>query len=87
MEFELDVAKSAGNQAKHGIDFVAAQLLWSDPGLAEVPSRASGEPRYLVIGRIAGKHGSGVITYRGHHIRIISVRRSRPEEVRLYGSQ
>jgi uncharacterized DUF497 family protein len=85
MDFEFDVAKSAANQAKHGIDFIAAQVLWNDPYLVEVPSRASGEPRYLVIGRIAGKHWSGVITYRGERIRIISVRRSRSVEVRLYG--
>ena len=42
------------------------------------------EPRYLVIGRIAAKHWSAVITYRSESIRIISVRRSRPEEVALY---
>ncbi|MXY83978.1 MAG: BrnT family toxin, partial [Gemmatimonadetes bacterium] len=34
--------------------------------------------------RIADKHWSGVITYRGDAIRIISVRRARREEVRLY---
>ena len=42
------------------------------------------EPRYLVIGRIGVKHRSAVITYRSENIRIISVRRSRPEEVALY---
>jgi len=42
------------------------------------------EPRYLVIGRIGAKHWSAVITYRSENVRIISVRRSRPEEVTLY---
>lgn len=28
--FEFDPAKSAANANKHGIDFVAAQALWSD---------------------------------------------------------
>jgi len=35
-------------------------------------------------GRIVAKHWSAVITYRSENIRIISVRRSRPEEVALY---
>jgi uncharacterized DUF497 family protein len=40
----------------------------------------------LVIGRIAGKHWSAVITYRSENIRIISVRRARVEEVSIYES-
>jgi uncharacterized protein len=30
--FEFDPMKSAANKARHGIDFVEAQALWSDPG-------------------------------------------------------
>ncbi len=30
MEFEFDPANSEANEAKHGIDFVAAQELWYD---------------------------------------------------------
>ena len=41
-------------------------------------------PRWLVIGRIDGKHWSAVVTYREEKIRIISVRRSRDEEVVIY---
>jgi hypothetical protein len=41
----------------------------------------------LVIGKIAEKHWSGVIAYRGEKIRIISVRRSRKEEVDIYEGQ
>jgi len=37
-----------------------------------------------VIGRIGVKHWSAVITYRDQSIRLISVRRSRPEEVEIY---
>ena len=84
--FEFDAAKSESNLAKHGIDFVDAQLLWSDPGLLEIPARTEDEPRYLVIGRIAKNHWSAVITYRGASIRLISVRRARTEEVALYES-
>jgi uncharacterized DUF497 family protein len=31
MDFEFDSAKSAANLKKHGIDFLGAQALWSDP--------------------------------------------------------
>jgi uncharacterized DUF497 family protein len=37
-------------------------------------------------GKIREKHWSAVITYRGDKIRIISVRRSRIEEVQQYES-
>lgn len=82
--FEYDVTKSETNRAKHGIDFDEAQRLWDDPDLIEIQARTEDEPRFVVIGNIAGKHWSGVITYRDELIRIISVRRSRAEEVRLY---
>lgn len=84
--FEFDEKKSQINLEKHGIDFTSAQKLWDDPDLLEVPAKTVDEPRAIVIGKIAGKHWSGVITYRGRDIRIISVRRSRKEEVTLYES-
>ncbi|MBB1489368.1 BrnT family toxin [Oceanospirillum sediminis] len=83
-DFEFDENKSASNLDKHGIDFVQAQRLWDDPGLIEIQANSEGEPRALVIGKISEKHWSGVITYRGDNIRIISVRRSRKSEVMLY---
>lgn len=84
MEFEFDPKKSDSNKQKNGIDFHEAQALWGDPDLIEIPVQTMDEPRYLVIGTIGGKHWSGVITYRGDKVRIISVRRSRKEEVEIY---
>lgn len=84
MEFEFDPRKSSSNKDKHGIDFEEAQALWSDPHLLEFEASSSDEPRFLLIGMIDGKHWSAVVTYRGDKIRIISVRRSRKEEVELY---
>ena len=81
---EFDAQKSDGNELKHGINFYEAQALWMDPDFGEVPVETSDEPRYLVIGMISGKHWTGVITYRGEKIRIISIRRSRKEEVEIY---
>ena len=87
MPFEYDSHKSVLNRAKHGIDFDEAQRLWDDELHLEVPAKKLDEPRFLVIGTIAGKHWSAVITYRGESIRIISVRRSRDEEIELYENE
>lgn len=84
MDFEFDPAKSHLNLTKHGIDFDVAQNLWNDPDLLEIPAKTVDEPRSLVLGKINGKHWSAVITYRQQAIRLISVRRSRPEEIELY---
>ena len=84
--FEFDEAKSQSNLLKHGISFTDAQALWSDPSLLEIPAKTEDEPRYLMIGLINEKHWSAVIAYRGTNVRLISVRRSRTEEVVLYES-
>jgi len=84
MRFEYDSGKSDSNKQKHGIDFVAAQALWNDSDYIEIPVVTTDEPRFLVVGKINGKHWSGVITYRGESVRIISVRRSRKEEIEIY---
>lgn len=82
--FVFDEQKSQANKAKHGIDFVEAQALWLDENLQRIAARAGGEQRYVVIGLIAGKHWSAVITYRRDVIRLISVCRSRAREVQAY---
>lgn len=84
MEFEFDPNKSASNRAKHGIDFEEAQELWNDPHLLEIEAYSTDEPRFLLIGTVKGKNWSAVVTYREDKVRIISVRRSRKEEVELY---
>lgn len=86
IEFEFDQDKSRSNLEKHGIDFHTAQGVWNDSDLVEIPAKTIDEPRSIVIAMLDGKHWSGVITYRGSTIRIISVRRSRKSEVELYES-
>lgn len=63
MIFEFDHSKSKINKEKHGIDFIEAQALWEDPDLLEIPAKTTDEQRFLVIGKIAVKYWSGVITY------------------------
>jgi len=86
MNFEFDPIKSKTNKNKHGIDFIEAQELWSDADLLEIPARTTDEQRFLVVGKIGGKHWAGIVTYRNENIRIISVRRARNEEIELYES-
>jgi len=86
MDSEFDPNKSLLHFEKHGIDFIQAQAIWEDEDYVEIPARVMDEPRWLVIGKIGDRHWSAVITYRGENIRIISVRRSRDEEVELYES-
>ena len=82
--FEFDEAKSRANEAKHGIDFVAAQRIWLDEDMLCLAARTVDEPRYLCIGVIGDKHWSAIVTNGGESVRIISVRRSRPKEVEAY---
>lgn len=87
MRFEFNETKSNINKSKHGIDFKEAQLLWEDPYAFELPSLQSGdEERFLVLGQIHSKIYTAIITYRDANIRVISVRRSREKEIKLYES-
>jgi uncharacterized protein len=87
MNFDFDPKKSELNRERHGIDFLQAQELWLDLDRIEIPARTVDENRTMVIGRIGDKHWSAVITYRGEKVRLISVRRSRKEEVEIYESE
>lgn len=84
MSFEFDAEKSAANKSKHGIDFIEAQALWNDPLLIVAPARSEDEQRFLAVGRIGLKHWSAVYALREGRIRLISVRRSREQEVEYY---
>lgn len=84
MLFEYDPAKSATNRDKHGIDFEAAQALWSDPFLIVAPALTEDEPRFLAVGRIDGTYWTAVFTVREDRTRIISVRRARDREIERY---
>jgi uncharacterized protein len=85
-QFEFDSNKSESNKHKHGIDFIKIQELWNDSDRVEIPARTEDEPRYLIIGKIENVIWSVIITYREENIRIISARRSREREVKIYES-
>lgn len=66
------------------MDFLEAQALWNDPDYIIIPAKTIDQARFLVVGKIEDKHWSCIITYRGEGVRIISVRRSRKEEIDIY---
>lgn len=87
MEFEYDPAKSASNKDKHGIDFEEAKALWKDENRLRLPVLVETEPRYLIVGLVERKMWTAVCTTRETTVRIISVRRSRKNEVAQYEDQ
>jgi uncharacterized DUF497 family protein len=84
MRFEWDVAKNNVNRVKHGIDFETAQDLWLDESRIEIQAPHPIENRRIIIGKLQGKLWTAVYTMRDDAIRIISVRRSREKEAKLY---
>ena len=84
IKFEWDDNKSLTNKSKHGIDFNLAADMWKDGNRVEIQSPYPLEERGILIARIVGKLWTAIFAFRGDVIRIISVRRSRKKEIRLY---
>jgi uncharacterized DUF497 family protein len=84
MKFEWDENKSHSNKDKHGIDFETATQLWNDKDRIEIQTSFPGENRSILIARIENKPWTAIFTERGDAIRIISVRRARNKEAKLY---
>lgn len=83
MKFEWDESKSQTNLEKHGLSLSGVQPMWEGRVL-ELESNQPGEPRKLAIGKIGGKFWPVIFTLRGESVRIISARRSRDNEKKLY---
>ena len=84
MKFEYDLNKSRINKDKHGIDFERAQLLWNDSEAVNVQAKSDSELRYAFISKLEEKCWVAFYTLRGDVIRLISVRRARTNEERIY---
>ena len=84
MEFEWDERKSRANKSEHGIDFNAAIELWNYQDRVEIQTNFQTENRNALIGKIGDKLWTAIITRRVDAIRIISVRRARKKEAKLY---
>lgn len=84
MKFEWDAKKSEANRTKHGIDFETAKEMWLDENRVEIYAPHPVEDRNILIGRVHNKLWTAIYTIRGDTIRLISVRRARQKEARLY---
>ena len=87
MRFEWDDKKSRNNKAKHDIDFDTAKKLWKDTNRVEILTSYPLENRSILIGKIDKKLWTAIFTRRSNSIRIISVRRTRKKEAKLYGEK
>lgn len=83
MKFEYDADKSQSNKLKHGVDFEETQQIWK--GLyVEFAARQEYEDRFAIIGPIHSKLYTCIYALREGKVRIISCRRSREKEEKLY---
>ena len=87
MQFEWDDEKSRINKTKHVIDFDTARGLWNDSNRVEIHTSYPLENRTILIGKIDKKLWTAIFTRRGNAIRLISVRRARKQEAKLYGKE
>jgi len=85
VKFGWNENKSSKNKIKHGIDFDTARHLWNDPNRVEIHAPYPLEDRGIMIAKINEKLWTAIFTMRGDVIRIISVRRARKQEEKLYG--
>lgn len=83
MNFEYDVKKSLINRDKHGVNFEQAKVIWANDNVI-LEAATVGEVRFMIIGPIGEKLFSCIFTIRAGRIRIISCRRSREEERKIY---
>lgn len=85
MQFEWDENKRLYNLAKHGYDFWDARIVFRQaPAVIGSLLPNLTETRLLAIGLLDGKFVTIVFTMRGEMIRIISMRRSRDDEILYY---
>lgn len=83
MGFEYSPDKSELNKEKHGIDFEEAKAIWGADNVI-LPAITKGERRYMIIGKIDEEIYSCIFTMRERNVRIISCRKSRDKEKRIY---
>ena len=86
MESSFDPKKDAANQRKHGVSLAEGDGVLNDPLALTIEDLAStDEQRFVSIGmNVLGKLRVVVYAMRGEDIRIISVRKPEPKEVRDY---
>ena len=83
-QFEWDEEKRRQNLAKHGIDFPRAALVFDGRQAVMLYSPRPNEDRWQTIAEVEGRLISVIWTWREERCRIISARKARDGEARLY---
>jgi uncharacterized protein len=86
MGIQFDPIKNQANIKKHGISLLEGDGVPYDPFVLVVEDQFSEkEQRFIGLGcNFLGQLPVAVYTYRGEGIRIISVRKPTPKEVKFY---
>lgn len=85
IEIEWDPFKNSRNQAKHGLSFEDAILVFRGETVIVLDDRYDyGEVRYSVFGELGGRGIVVTYTNRASRIRIISMRRTNNREKKYY---
>ena len=84
MKFEWDEKKSRAYKSKHGIDFNTATELWNDQDRIEIQTNFLAENRNALTGKIGDKLWTAIFTRRVEVNHLISVRRARKKETKIY---
>lgn len=88
MNYDHDPRKLAENVAKHGIWFHEAKEFEWDTANIEVDGRKFyGETRFRATGLVGTRAYVMVFTLRGTAVRLISLRKANPREVKRYVSK
>lgn len=85
MAIEFDPEKDVANIAKHGVSLSAAGEMVLDDAVIVADNRFDyGEERFNAYGLIGETLHAMTFTLRGDDLRVISLRRARPREVKRY---
>ncbi|WP_087145048.1 BrnT family toxin [Crenothrix polyspora] len=85
MNYEWDENKLAINLANHKVHFgVAEQFEWESASVEPDNRKDYGEPRFIAYGFIGVRLYCLVFTRRNDAVRIISLRKANPREVKRY---
>ena len=83
-DFAWDEAKARSNVAKHGVSFIEAITVFSDPQAIDAPDLYEPD-RFVIIGMSSHARVLFVVhAERSERIRIVSARKASKEQRRIY---
>lgn len=85
MHYEFDPAKDASNMDKHGLSLAeAGDFEWETAVVHEDTRKRYDEPRFEAKGYIGDRLHVMVFCLRADAVRVISLRKANPREVKSY---